>query len=153
MGVFIPDYFDTVGLLIPQIAFYEVEGVRLLGTSGWNSPQLVEIAGKQAEGAVFVDAFYADPDSPKVQSLSKSFVEKYGEPPGDLEIEAYDSFTLLVSVIAGLKSPSREGVREALLAVRDFPGVAGPLTILANGETQKTLHILTVRRARITRLN
>lgn len=153
VGVFIPDYFDTVGLLIPQIAFYEVEGVRLLGTSGWNSPQLVEIAGKQAEGAVFVDAFYADPDSPKVQSLSKSFVEKYGEPPGDLEIEAYDSFTLLVSVIAGLKSPSREGVREALLAVRDFPGVAGPLTILANGETQKTLHILTVRRARITRLN
>ena len=40
-AVFIPGYYDKVRLIVPQLAFYNIEEVLLLGGNGWNSRELI----------------------------------------------------------------------------------------------------------------
>ena len=39
-AVFIPDTYQRVAMIAPQLAFYDVLGVRLMGTRLWHSPQI-----------------------------------------------------------------------------------------------------------------
>jgi ABC-type branched-subunit amino acid transport system substrate-binding protein len=54
-GLFIPDYSNRIGLIAPQLAYYNVIGITLLGTNAWNSPELVSEGGKYVDGSIFVD--------------------------------------------------------------------------------------------------
>ncbi|NIQ94532.1 MAG: hypothetical protein GWN87_10185, partial [Desulfuromonadales bacterium] len=58
-ALFIPDYADRVGMIAPQLAYYGIEELPLLGINGWNSPDLLRVAGAFVEGAIFVDGFFA----------------------------------------------------------------------------------------------
>jgi hypothetical protein len=58
-AVFIPDDAPSVGLILPQLRFFDVRDVVYLGGSGWNDPALVKIAGREAQRAVFTDEFFA----------------------------------------------------------------------------------------------
>ena len=64
-GIFIPDTHDRVGMILSQMAFFDVKGT-FLGTNLWNGPGLVSIGRKAAEGAIFVDTFLAK--GPPLQS-------------------------------------------------------------------------------------
>ena len=57
-AVFIPDMYSTVGLIAPQLLFYDVENVLLLGTNLWHSERLIEMTRKYVQGALVPDAFY-----------------------------------------------------------------------------------------------
>ncbi|MBI2058390.1 MAG: ABC transporter substrate-binding protein [Nitrospirae bacterium] len=152
-GLFVPDYYDSVGLLAPQLAFYEIKTAQLLGPSGWNYPQLVKIAGEHVDGAVFVDVFFAETEYEKARNVATLFEQKYGQPLGDIESLAYDTAALVLNTVGGIPQLSRNKVKDALLDVKDFPGVTGPMTVLPNGEVQKSLNLLTIRRGRIAKLN
>ncbi|MFV1956801.1 MAG: penicillin-binding protein activator, partial [bacterium] len=49
-ALFIPADFQTVGLLAPQLAFYDVTEALVLGADGWNSPWVVELGEHYVEG-------------------------------------------------------------------------------------------------------
>lgn len=51
-ALFIPSDTEDLVLILPQLSFYEF-GVQLLGTSLWNSRNLLRMAGRDMEGAVF----------------------------------------------------------------------------------------------------
>ena len=56
-ALYLPGYADKVGLLIPQLAFYNIAGKTLMGSNSWHTEELIERAGRHAEGALFVDGF------------------------------------------------------------------------------------------------
>ena len=51
-ALFIASNVEDLILILPQFSFYEF-GVQLLGTSAWNSKNLLRMAGRDMEGAVF----------------------------------------------------------------------------------------------------
>ncbi|MBN2072036.1 MAG: penicillin-binding protein activator [Candidatus Krumholzibacteriota bacterium] len=51
-ALFIASDVEDLILILPQLSFYEF-GVQLLGTSAWNSNNLLRMAGRDMEGAVF----------------------------------------------------------------------------------------------------
>ena len=54
-ALFIPDFAENVAMLLPQLVYYGVENVQLLGSNGWSSPKLVRNAGERyVNGAVLV---------------------------------------------------------------------------------------------------
>ena len=59
-AVFIPEEPKTAGQLIPTFAYRDVGGVKFLGTSAWNSPELLKRSGPSGEAAYFVDAFFPE---------------------------------------------------------------------------------------------
>jgi ABC-type branched-subunit amino acid transport system substrate-binding protein/outer membrane protein assembly factor BamD (BamD/ComL family) len=151
-AIFLPGYSDTVGLIAPELAFYNITGVQLLGGDGWNSPEIIKIGERSVEGGIFVDGFFAEASSPLVAAFVDKFQARYGERPGLLSAQAYDTLMLVVQVLqAGAKT--RVQLRDGLLQVRDFPGVSGTTSMDPSGNAEKILYLLTIRNGRIVQLN
>jgi ABC-type branched-subunit amino acid transport system substrate-binding protein len=147
-ALFVPDEAAQVGLILPQLRFYEIRDVALLGPSGWNDPRLLEIAAREARGAVFTDAFFARSAYPFVQEFVQRYHVAYGEEPDHLAAEGFDAVAILRAVLDG-RAPSRGELRRSLLSVRDFPGVSGLTSFDEAGGTRKDLYLLTVRQGAI----
>ncbi len=141
-ALFIPDDYRRVCLLVPQLRFHEVEGLQLLGLSGWNSPRLTELCGRYAEGAVFTGGFSPDLPLPEVRSFRSSYEEAFGSSPSFLEALGYDAVRMI------LKVPEDDLCFE-LLTIRDFQGVTGIEGFLTTGEAVRRPYLFQVSDGKI----
>jgi len=73
-ALFIPDSCFTLSMIAPQLAFYDITGVQLLGTNIWNSQDILKENSEYLEGAVFTDCFFLRQRPPGGQDLYRSFL-------------------------------------------------------------------------------
>ncbi len=151
-AIFMPGFYDKVGLIIPQLVFYNIEDIVLLGASGWNSPKLLEIAGNYLKTGFFVDGFYADSVKPKVQKFVTDFKSNFGGAPGLYSAQAYDGAQMLIEMIQN-GAQNRLEIAERLQSIRDYPGVSGQTSISSSGDSEKELFTLQVQNRRITQVD
>lgn len=152
-ALFIPDYAERVGLIVPQLPFYGLRGLPLLGINGWNSPELLSLAGAYVEGAVFVDGFFRHSDYSFVKDFVNRCFEKFGEEPTILEAQGYDAAGILLSLAGRADIRTREDLRRALSSLRDYPGVTGATSFDMDGDAAKVLFLLQVRDGQIVQIN
>lgn len=152
-ALFVPDYADRISLVAPQLPFYGLEGVQLLGTNGWNDPQLLKAAGKFVEGAVFVDGFFRHSPYSFVQEFVEKYFAKYGEDPTILAAQGYDAAGILLTLLNDPRVNTRASLRWALSQMPIFPGVTGATHFDFQGEAVKTLFILQIRDGIIEQVN
>lgn len=143
-ALFIPDYPERISLIAPQLGYYGLQGVQLLGIQGWNSPELLRAAGKYLQGAIFADGFYVDAGAANVRRFVEAYSARYGVPPSILEAQGYDVAGLLLQLMVQPQVQDRQGLRESLSRVENFTGAARPFAISANGDTRQSLWLLTV---------
>lgn len=128
--VFIPGYYEEVGLIVKQARESGV-AVPLMGADGWDSPTLVDLAGKDALNNTFITNHYSaqDPDT-KIQEFVTKFKEKYKDKsPDAFNALGYDSVYLLVDAIKRAGSLDREAIKNALAETKDISLVTGVVTI------------------------
>lgn len=147
-ALFIPDSHESVALIVPYLDYYSVKGVQLLGSNGWNSPRLVELAGRAVEDAVFVDGFFIESRRPEAAEFTRKFSEAYGKAPGILSAQAYDAALMLLNASSG-QTIDRESVAASLRVTSGFRGATGQMSFNARREAQKGLFFLTVENGRI----
>ncbi len=152
-ALFIPDYADRVGLIAPQLPYYGLDKMPLLGINGWNSPELLRLAGRFVEGAVFVDGFFRHSPYPFVQDFVELYYAKYREDPTILEAQGFDIAGILLSVLDRPEVSTREDLRLALAALENYPGVTGATSFGRDGEAEKILFLLQVRNGNIVQIN
>lgn len=152
-ALFIPDYADRIGLIAPQLTFYGIEDFPLLGINGWNSPELIRLAGRFVQSAVFVDGFFPASEHPFVREFVDLYMEKYGEEPSILEAQAFDVANILIDLVGREDIRSREALRLALSQLQNYPGVTGVTSFDFMGEAEKILFLLQVQKGRIVQLN
>ena len=151
-AIFIPGVYDKVGLIIPQLAFYNVTNVTLLGANGWNSPELVKMGGKHLETVYFVDGYYPDSHQSEVRQFVQEFKTNFGEEPVYLSAQAFDAANIFIKIIrAG--ADNRIKMWENLKIVKNFPGVTGKTTLLPSGDSEKKIFVLTIKRKKIIQKN
>ena len=151
-AIFIPGVYDKVGLIIPQLAFYNVTNVTLLGANGWNSPELVKMGGKHLESVYFVDGYYPDSHQSEVRQFVQEFKTNFGEEPVYLSAQAFDAANIFIKIIrAG--ADNRIKMWENLKIVKNFPGVTGKTTLLPSGDSEKNIFALTIKRKKIVQEN
>lgn len=143
-ALFIPDYAEMIGLIAPQLAYYGLEEVQLLGINGWNSPQLLERAGRFVEGAVFVDGFFVDSPDPIVREFVSFYRDTHGEDPSILEAQAFDTAGLLLYLLGRPDVNSRTDLQRALGSLGNYPGVTGNLFVDEEGEIERELFLIRV---------
>jgi len=151
-AMFIPDGYDKVGLIAPQLAYHDLTGIRLLGINLWNSPKLLEMAAPYVEGAVFVDGFFPDSQRPMTRQFVQSYLEIFGEIPGYPEAQGYDVMHLVTATLERHGVTTRPGLRAALLAVRDLSGVEGMATMTPAREVERQPFFITVQKRRMVEL-
>lgn len=145
--VFLPDYYNKVGLIAKQA---REKGIRadLIGPDGWDSPDLVKIAGEAVEGGYFSNHYSPDDTRPEVVSWVKKYREKFGQTPDALGTLAYDATNLLLEAIRKANSDDPVKIRGALASIKGFQGVTGESAMDDNGNAVKSAVILQIANGR-----
>lgn len=152
-ALFIPDYADNIAMIAPQLPYYGIKDIQLLGINGWNSPDLVRQAGNALEGAVFVDGFFSNSSFPFVKDFVDLYLEKFGKNPSILEAQGFDVAGILLSALDRPAVRSREDLRRELSQLRNYPGVTGATGFSPQGEAEKVLFLLQVKNGNIIQIN
>ena len=148
-AVFIPADFQTVGLLAPQLAFYDITNALLLGTDGWNSPWIVELGEHYVEGAIFTGGYLADMNNPVSRELSARYWLSFGEDPQSLAAQAFDTAYLIRSGLESGMVSDRSSLRNYLMNLTNAPSSEGPLTTGQDGDIAQRPYLLTVEKGKI----
>ena len=143
-ALFIPDSFLRVKMIAEQLAFYDVRGIKLLGTSLWNSPDLLKKGAEYLEGAVFVDSFYTLSYYPETNNFVDVYYSTYGREPEYIEALAYDSAGMIFQVLEKNDIQTRRDFASALIQVDNYKGVTGVTSFDADRVSQKVAFILKV---------
>jgi branched-chain amino acid transport system substrate-binding protein len=148
-ALYLPGYAEKVGLLIPQLAFYNITGKQIIGSNNWHTPDLIERAGRHAEGAVIVDGFYPESTEPAVRAMVDAYRSAYQEDPDILSAQAYDAASIVLTLLKE-KKDTPTAIRDGLLSVRDFPGISGSTSFMGSGESQKKLFLIMIEDGKFT---
>ncbi|MGD8702210.1 MAG: penicillin-binding protein activator, partial [Desulfosarcina sp.] len=151
-AVFIPDAPKKAGLVIPQLPYYDIRDVYLLGTNLWNSETLLRMSGDYMKEALITDGFFSGSQSESIQAFISTFQNAYDELPGIIEALAYDSAMILFQTMRQTASDSRRDLKKALLQLDGFDGVTGRTAFAANGEAEKALQMLRIKRGRLVQV-
>ncbi len=150
--LFIPESYEKVVLIAPQLAFHEAFGMRLEGTSGWYHPDLVGLGRRHVEGARFTSLFFPEGRLPGIPEFAQRYEQTFSSQPQAFAAQGYDAAQLVMMQLARGKR-ARGALRDGVLAVRGFPGVSGVLSMQEDGNAHKRPFLLGVENGRLVQVN
>jgi branched-chain amino acid transport system substrate-binding protein len=139
--LFLPDYYQKVGLIAKKAREIGIPA-KLLGGDGWDSPDMVKIAGASIEGGYFTNHYSPDDLRPEVQKFVKQYEAKHGGKPDALATLAYDATNIMLEAIRRANSEKPDQVRDAMAAIKEFPTVSGEISFDAKGNPLKSAVVL-----------
>jgi len=140
-ALFLPDYYNKVGLIARQARQLGLKSV-FLGGDGWDSPEMTKIAGDAIYGGYFTNHYSPDDPRPLVQEWVKKYQAKHGQRPDALATLGYDAALLLVQALKNSPNARPEEIKTAIQAIRDFPCVSGKITFDGWGNPIKSAAVL-----------
>ena len=150
--VFLPSNIENAAEILIQARELGLEAL-FIGTSIWDDPELIELAGEAAEGIVFATIF--DPEA-GITRMTEVFLnayrEKYGEDavPHSSVALAFDSYLVAISAMIRAGTTDGNALVKALLETRELPGAAGSITFNDRGDPIKSVVVATVLNGEIT---
>jgi branched-chain amino acid transport system substrate-binding protein len=143
--LFMPNLFSEVPLQSQQARQMGITA-NFVGGDSWDSPDVPNIAGKEAvEGAAFVAAFSPDDPSP----LTKDFVDKYkakfNSNPNSNAVLAYEAMQIVLKGVQDAEKLDGQGVRDAMAKIKDFKVPSGAVTFDENRNPIKGAVIMTYK--------
>ncbi len=138
-AIFIPDAPKQAGLITPQLAYFDVVDVYMLGTNLWHSPTLIKMARQFVQGAILPNAFDNQDTAANVRRFVQAYEATFGEKPGFIEAIAYDSALLLFQTVSRDDIAFRSDIKTLLGTMPAFEGVTGLTTFDDTGDAVKAL--------------
>ena len=119
-ALYIPGYYEEVSKIIKQAREVGIT-TPLLGSDGWDSPKLVEIAGKEStDKTYFTSAYTAQDKDPGVQKFINSYKEKYGKVPDVFALQGYNAGLVLFHALEETKGEGGTKLAEAIAKTKDL---------------------------------
>lgn len=141
--IFAPGFYTTAPLIARTVKQLGIKST-LIGSDGWDSPDLLAGGAEPFAGVYFANHFWVGSNEPLVRKFVKDYQTKYGVAPDAGAATAYDAARLLFDAFKRAKSTDKSAVRNALAATKDFPGVTGKITIDANRNAQVPVYMLRI---------
>ncbi len=143
--LFMPNLFSEVPLQSQQARQMGITA-NFVGGDSWDSPDVPNIAGKEAvEGAAFVAAFSPDDPSP----LTKDFVDKYkakfNSNPNSNAVLAYEAMQIVLKGVQDAEKLDGQSVRDAMAKIKDLKVPSGAVTFDENRNPIKGAVIMTYK--------
>jgi branched-chain amino acid transport system substrate-binding protein len=127
--IYVPGYYEEVAPLIKQARELGITAP-IGGGDGWDSPDMISVAGAEALNNTFFTNHYSSQDTdPKVVDFVEAFKAKYNKEPDSFAALGYDCVQLLVQAITEANSTDPQKITDALANIKDFQGVTGKMTI------------------------
>jgi len=147
--IFVPGYYTDVGQIALQARDLGISQP-LVGGDGWDSPKLLEIAGRALDGSFYSNHYYPDDPAPAIQHFVAAYRKRYGTVPDAFAVLGYDATKLLANAMNRASSVDPAAIRDALAATQAFPAVTGAVTFDAERNPKnKRLVVLGISNGRI----
>lgn len=143
-AIFASGYYNETGLIATQARELGITGP-LLGGDGWDSPSLVQVAGKAIEGSFFSNHFSNEDTNPRIQEWVKKFKEKNGKVPDAMAALGYDSAMILADAIKRAGTTEGKALRDAIAKTKDFDGITGKISLDDKRNASKSAVVLTIK--------
>lgn len=146
-AVFVPDSVKIAGQISAMFAFNDVLNMNFLGPNIWNTSELPRRMGSKVGRVLFADGLSNGKPSPFVVDYQNLF----GEAPGLMEIQAYDSGLLLKEILQ--REPSeRKSFALELSSQRQILGSAGIFDTNEGREISRPTFLFSLEKGRIENL-
>ena len=143
--VYIPAYYEEVSKIIKQARELGLN-VPMLGSDGWDSPKLVEIAGPAVLANTFFSNHYSSQDKdPRVAKFVEAYKKEYGQEPDAFAVLGYDGGLMMIDAIKRANSTEPVKIKEALAQIKDLQVVTGTLSMDANHDPIKSAVIIEMK--------
>ncbi len=142
-GIYIPGYYTDVGVIARQARELGLKAT-LMGGDGWDSATLFELGGSALENSYFSNHYSVDDPSPRVQKFVSDYKAAYKEVPDGLAALGYDSAWVAIEAMKRAPDLSGPAIRDALATTKDFPGVAGTISMDSNRDAVKPAVVLQI---------
>ncbi|MGI9952459.1 ABC transporter substrate-binding protein [Moorellaceae bacterium AZ2] len=141
--IYVPAYYGQVGKIIAQARELGIQ-VPMLGADGWDSPELVNLAGgaQNLKDTYFTNHYSPADPSERVQTFVKAYKTKYNAEPDAFAALGYETAHLLADAIKRAGKADPVAIKDALAATKDFEGITGRLTMDANHNPVKEVSII-----------
>lgn len=139
--LYIPDYYNKVALIVKQARQLGITST-FVGGDGWDSEDMLKIAGDAIVGGYFTNHYSPDDPRVEVQDWVRKYVARFGSKPDALATLGYDATRLLIAAVAQAGSSEPAAVRDALKNIRDFMSVSGRICFDDCGNPIKAAAIL-----------
>ena len=140
--IFIPGYYEEAGLIIKQARDQGID-VPVLGADGFDSPDLLKLAGADALNDIYFSNHYSSLDEdPLVQQFIKDFNAEYGRDPDAFNALGYDLAKFVADGISRAEKLDGPSLKDALAATTDFAGVTGSFSIDENHNPVKAIVVI-----------
>ena len=147
-ALFVPGYYTQAGLIARQARELGLN-VPMIGGDGWDSPVLVASGGDAIEGNYFTNHYAPDEQRPEVQRFVDAYKKKFkGKTPDAMAVLGYDAMKLMADAIKRAGGTDGKAIRDALANTKDFPGVAGSITINEQRNADKPIVVVQVKDGR-----
>jgi len=146
--IYLPGYYNEAGLIIKAARDLGINQP-VVGPDGFDSPDLLSLAGASALNNVFFTNHYSSLDqSDKVQSFITAFKAKFNKEPSAFNALGYDTANFVVDAIKRASASgdlTGETVQAALAATKDFPAVTGTFSVDANHNAVKQIIMISLK--------
>lgn len=105
----------------------------LMGNQAPVNDKTLELGGPALEGALNVCLFVPTAKLPRIQTFVNDYRRRYGAAPDTWAAQSYDGMQLLADAIRR-GGTTRQGIRDALAATKDFDGVTGKISFTPSGD-------------------
>lgn len=117
----------------------------VIGGNGFNSPELMKLAGEAAEGTLVGSPWFAGKDDPGVQAFVGEYNKRYKNTPDQFAAQSYDALGIMAEALtAEGAADNRAKLRDALAAIKDYQGVTGKFSFDENGKPSMDAVVLEV---------
>ena len=123
-----------------------------MGTSLWNSPNLLKNGSEYLEGAIFADSFFKDGLYPETYNFVDSYYTAYKRNPENIEALAFDSAGMIFTVLEDANVKTRQDLAAGLKKIGIYDGATGSIYFDSDRVAQKTPFILKVRNGKIDQI-
>ena len=143
-GLYVPGYYNDVGIIARQARELGLKTV-MMGGDGWDSEKLFELGGKAIEGSYVSNHYSPEDPSPQVQNFITKYKGKFGGAvPDSLAALGYDAANVAIEAMKRAPDLSGPSLRDEIARTKDFPGVAGTISMNEKRDAVKPAVVLKV---------
>jgi branched-chain amino acid transport system substrate-binding protein len=140
--LFAPQYYSEVPLIVQ--AAREMGWTKpILGSDSWGSGDLMGLCGDACKGYYFSTHYAAAGARGATKEFIDAYAAAYGKTPDDVAALTWDSLGLMIQAVvntgglSGKLKTDRSKVKDALAAIKNYPGITGGMTFTADGDPHK----------------
>lgn len=145
-AIFLPDSPKTVASIAGSLAYLDVNGITLLGTTEWNSDQLYKRGGRFVENAFFPAVMNPVTRSPGQREFIRNYQEAFGTPPDLLAAQAYEAMEILSVAIKKIQSSNRADLAQQISKIQNLEMPIGLTSFDESRVAKRNLPLYTLDR-------